>query len=251
MGATVFSAGGIPTAVWGEGSDHVILAVHGHQSHKLDGPIAVLAECAAPWQVLSFDLPEHGDWRGVGRRCTTRTGTEDLRKMLDFARKRWARVSLFANSMGVWLSLRAFAREPLEHAWFLSPLVDMERMAGNLMTWFQISEERLRREGVVPTPAGVAVCWEDFRDAREHPVQHWDVPTDILYGGADTVCEPDTVQTFSRRFSCRLEIAEGMEHYFHTPEQMAVYRAWLKRTIEPRRHAPRMAGKGEDNGSLL
>lgn len=231
MEQTVFQIGEIPAAVWGAPSDRVILAVHGHRSHKLDAPIAVLAECAAPGQVLSFDLPQHGDRQNTDRPCMTRTGAEDLRTVLAYARTRWAHVSLFANSLGAWLSLRALEDEPLERAWFLSPLVDMERMAGNLMRWFGISEDRLRREGAVPTPAGPTLYWEDFQDARTSPVRRWAVPTEILYGGADTVCERDTVQAFADRFACRLEIAEGMEHYFHTPEQMAVYRAWLRRTL--------------------
>lgn len=231
MERTVFSIEEIPAALWGPPSDQVILAVHGHQSHKLDEPIGVLAECAAPRQVLSFDLPEHGERRNGSRLCMTRTGVEDLRTVLAFARTRWERVSLFANSLGAWLSLRALEGERLERAWFLSPLVDMERMAGNLMKWFGISEDRLRREGAVDTPAGSTLYWEDFQDARTRPVARWDIPTEILYGGADAVCERDTVQSFAGRFACRLEIAEGMEHYFHTPEQMAVYRAWLLRTM--------------------
>lgn len=250
MEPSLFSIGGIPAAVWGAPSDQVILAVHGLHSHKLDAPIALLARCAAPGrQVLSLDLPEHGDRRdGADRPCTTRTGVEDLRRVLLFARTRWTCVSLFANSLGAWLSLRAFADEPLEHAWFLSPLVDMERMARNLMRWFRISEERLRREGAVPTPAGAVLYWEDYLDAR--PIRRWDTPTDILYGGADTVCERDTVRSFADRFSCRLEVAEGMEHYFHTPEQMAVYRAWLERTLEARRAERRTEG-GDRDGTVL
>ena len=31
---------------------------------------------------------------------------------------------------------------------------------------------------------------------------------------------------FARRFRCSLTAAEGMEHWFHTPEQLAVLRQW-------------------------
>lgn len=36
----------------------------------------------------------------------------------------------------------------------------------------------------------------------------------------------DTVDRFARRFRCSLTAAEGMEHWFHTPEQLAVLRQW-------------------------
>lgn len=53
----------IPSAVWGPSSEKVILAVHGNLSSKTDTPIRLLAETAVQkgYQVLSFDLPEHGD----------------------------------------------------------------------------------------------------------------------------------------------------------------------------------------------
>ena len=54
---------GIPAVVWGELSHHVLIAVHGNLSHKTDTVIRLLAEAAIPkgLQVLSLDLPEHGD----------------------------------------------------------------------------------------------------------------------------------------------------------------------------------------------
>ena len=54
---------GIPALLWGGPADRLILAVHGSHSSKLDDCIWVLAEEAVPrgYQVLSFDLPQHGE----------------------------------------------------------------------------------------------------------------------------------------------------------------------------------------------
>lgn len=57
------SINNIPAILWGEKSPKLFIAVHGNMSAKDDVPIALLAEEAIPsgYQVLSFDLPEHGD----------------------------------------------------------------------------------------------------------------------------------------------------------------------------------------------
>lgn len=59
----------IPACVWGMASTRVIVAVHGNMASKTDTATAHLAEFAvqAGWQVLSFDLPEHGDRKGRER----------------------------------------------------------------------------------------------------------------------------------------------------------------------------------------
>lgn len=53
----------IPAIIWGEKSSKVIIAVHGNMSNKEDEVIKILAEEATSkgYQVLSFDLPEHGE----------------------------------------------------------------------------------------------------------------------------------------------------------------------------------------------
>ena len=54
---------GIPTLLWGEKSDKVYIAIHGNMSNKEDTVIKILADVVTRkgYQVLSFDLPEHGE----------------------------------------------------------------------------------------------------------------------------------------------------------------------------------------------
>ena len=53
----------IPSIIWGEKSNKVFIAVHGNMSNKEDDVIKILVEKIASkgYQVLSFDLPEHGE----------------------------------------------------------------------------------------------------------------------------------------------------------------------------------------------
>jgi hypothetical protein len=57
-----FKINNIPTVLWGYKSEKIFIAVYGNMSNKEDPVIQILAEEANQkgYQVLSFDLPEHG-----------------------------------------------------------------------------------------------------------------------------------------------------------------------------------------------
>ena len=52
----------IPSMLWGEKSNKIFIAVHGNMSNKEDEVIKILAKkvISKGYQLLSFDLPEHG-----------------------------------------------------------------------------------------------------------------------------------------------------------------------------------------------
>lgn len=220
----------IPAALWGFPSERVIVAVHGAQSSKTDVPFLLLAEAFPHCQILSFDLPEHGDRKDGPIRCKPPVCVRDLSSVLDYAESRWASVGLFAVSMGAYFSLLACRERNICHAWFLSPVVDMERLTRDMMGWFQISETRLEAEGEIPTPMGQTLCWDDYGYIRRHPIDRWPFPTNILRGSGDTLVAEETVSAFTERFSCRLRIAEGAEHWFHTPPELDELSRWLRET---------------------
>lgn len=230
MEPQVFRIGDIPAALWGPPSERVIVAVHGAQSSKTDVPFPLLAEAFSDRQILSFDLPEHGDRRNAPALCKPPVCVRELSAVLDYAESRWTDLSLFAVSMGAYFSLLTCPDRPLSHAWFLSPVVDMERLTRDMMGWFQISEVRLKIEGTIPTPMGQTLYWDDYCYIRRHPVGHWPFPTDILRGSEDTLVAEETVAAFAERFSCRLRSVEGAEHWFHTPSDLEALSAWLRDT---------------------
>ena len=82
---------GIPAVVWGELSHHVLIAVHGNLSHKTDTVIRLLAEAAIPkgLQVLSLDLPEHGDRPKGNPPCKASAAKADLGLVMEYAKSRW------------------------------------------------------------------------------------------------------------------------------------------------------------------
>jgi alpha-beta hydrolase superfamily lysophospholipase len=223
----------IPAILWGDRSDNLFVVVHGNMSNKADDAIVVFAEeaTAIGYQVLSFDLPEHGDRKGETYACKVQNCVQDLNTIMRYAQSLAVSRSVFACSMGVYFSLLAYRYEPLRQCLFLSPVVNMERIINNMMAWFNISESNLKAEKEVSLPIGQTLYWDYYCYVREHPITAWNSPTSILYGSEDNLCEFDVVSEFAKQFRCDLQVMEHGEHYFHTKKQLQVFRQWLQKHI--------------------
>ncbi|MDO5548214.1 MAG: alpha/beta hydrolase [Eubacteriales bacterium] len=219
---------GIPAILWGEPSEKILLAVHGKLGCKEEA--SLLAELVHPhgWQVMSIDLPEHGERKDKKTPLVPGTVVPELNAVLTFLRGHWAQIGLYANSIGAYFSLLAFSEERLAQSLFVSPVLDMTKLIETMMGWAGVTSERLEAEGEIPTAFGETLSWEYFCYAKAHPVSRWDTPTEILYAGTDTLTARDTVDDFSRRFGCGLTVMEDGEHWFHTEEQVAFLRGWLR-----------------------
>ncbi|MBA2864386.1 alpha/beta hydrolase [Methanococcus maripaludis] len=224
---------GIPAILWGEEQDRVFIAVHGNMSSKDDTVIQILSEIAVKngYQVLSFDLPEHGDRKNDKTLCKVDICVNDLEKIMNYAKNRWNTINLFACSMGAYFSLLAYRNENLEKSLFLSPVVDMKRIIQNMMKWFNVTPERLEQEKEIGAPIGQKLYWDYFVYVNEHPIESWNFKTSILYGSKDDLCEYNTIDKFVKQFKCDLEIVESGEHYFHTKEQLNSFENWFEKKL--------------------
>lgn len=223
----------IPAILWGDKSDKLFVVVHGNMSNKADDAIVVFAEEATVigYQVLSFDLPEHGERKGESYACKVQNCVQDLNTIMRYAQTLSNNISVFACSMGAYFSLLAYSHQPLKQCLFLSPVVNMEHIINNMMTWFNISENRLKMEKEVSTPIGQTLYWDYYCYVKEHPISTWNNATSIIYGSADNLCEFEVVSEFAKRFDCDLQVMERGEHYFYTEEQLQFFREWLSRTL--------------------
>lgn len=147
---------GIPAILWGEPADKLFIAVHGNMSSKDDDVIVIFAEEAIDkgYQVLSFDLPEHGERKGEDYACKVQNCVSDLTAIMGYAQTISSNLNVFACSIGSYFSLLAYRDLPLEQYLFLSPILNMERIINNMMAWFDISEGRLEAEKEIKTPIG-------------------------------------------------------------------------------------------------
>lgn len=137
-------------------------------------------------------------------------------------------VYLIANSIGAFFSLVSLADRKIGKAFFISPVVDMEKLISRLMAGANVSEEDLRRDGEIPTASGETLSWEYLCWVREHPV-FWKTPTAILYGGRDCLQPAETVRRFAESTGASLTVMENGEHWFHTSEQMEFLDRWIGR----------------------
>jgi len=110
---------------------------------------------------------------------------------------------LIANSIGAFFSLHAEIGGLVRKAFFISPVVDLEKVNG----------VELHGE------------WLEF--VRSHPVK-WDVPTHILYGSRDCLIPHETIREFAEHHNASLTVMENGEHWFHTEEQMLFLDNWIR-----------------------
>lgn len=229
-----FKIDNIPAILWGEKKEKLFIAVHGNMSNKEDVVIQILAEEAIKkgYQVLSFDLPEHGERKGDSTPCKVQFCVNDLTTIIDYAKEYWKEINLFACSMGAYFSLLAYKNDVIKKALFLSPVVNMERIIENMMKWFNVTPESLKEEVMIETPIGEKLYWDYFCYVKDNPINIWNTDTCIMYGAKDDLCEFETINYFVHKFNCDLEIVELGEHYFHTEEQLSVFKNWLTKRIK-------------------
>ena len=216
----------IPAVLYGEDSDRVYLFVHGKCGHKEEAAAFAEVVCPQGWQVLSIDLPEHGSRKGETDTFDPWHAVPELQALLAYAKAHWSRIALRANSIGAWFSMLAFQDEPLEKSLFVSPVLDMTALIRQMMGWAGVTEAELESKETIATDFGETLSWQYFQFAKAHPIERWSCPTAILYAGQDHLTPRQIVDGFVERFRCALTVMEDGEHWFHTPEQLAVLRRW-------------------------
>ena len=227
---------GIPALVYGAASDKVYICVHGKMGSKRDADGFAQIAVARGWQVLSFDLPDHGDRRcepvpgEVKNRCTVFDGLRDLGIILEYARECWEKLALFGCSIGAYFSLMTFQEDTFEKCLFQSPVVDMPHLIGKMFMWFGVDAQRLEREGEIETPVDV-LSWPYYSYAVAHPVQKWTSETHILYAECNELQDADVMRDFAEKFGCCLTVAPGCNHAFMGDGQPERVRAWLIENI--------------------
>jgi hypothetical protein len=136
-------------------------------------------------------------------------------------------VTLVANSIGAFFSMNALADKPVKQAYFISPIVNMEKLICNMMMWAGVSEDELHEKKTVPTNFGETLSWEYLCYVRENPIE-WRIPTKILYGSNDNLTSLETMREFAQKIGAPLTVMDGGEHWFHTAEQMAFLDKWVR-----------------------
>jgi pimeloyl-ACP methyl ester carboxylesterase len=153
---------------------------------------------------------------------------QEIRIAVKELKRRFENIILIANSIGAFFSMNASIDEMIQKAYFISPIVDMEKLITDMMKWANVTEQELESKGMIHTDFGEDLSWEYLNYVRCHSIE-WRVPTQILYGEKDQLTSLATIKDFAERHHAELTVMENGEHWFHTEEQMAFLDDWIRR----------------------
>ena len=167
-------------------------------------------------EVIGFDYRATATWEAK----------EEFLQFFTEQRKHCNSLTLVANSIGAFFSMSSLDETLIDKAYFISPVVDMEKLIGNMMIWANVTEQELFEKLEIPTEFGETLSWNYLTYVREHPFS-WHVSTCILYGAHDNLTSVEIMSAFAKRIGAELTVMPNGEHWFHTEEQMRFLDDWL------------------------
>lgn len=153
-----------------------------------------------------------------------------LKSAYENTAKKYDSISVIANSIGAYFTMNSLHDCKFEKALFISPIVNMEKLIYDMMSWANVTEEELCKKGEIPTDFGETLSWGYLQYVKKNPI-NWTAETKILYGGHDNLTSRNTIEDFAKKHSSVLTIMENGEHWFHTPEQVDFLDKWMKEYI--------------------
>lgn len=168
------------------------------------------------YDVFGFDYKGNTPWD------TKDEFIQEYRKL----KNKYIQVYILANSIGAFFTMCALQNENVEKAYFISPILNMEKLILDMMLWSSVTEKELKEKKTIPTNFGENLSYDYLEYVRNNPIK-WDIPTEILYAGKDNLTSLDTVNEFVKTSNANLTIMEDGEHWFHTQRQLDFLDKWL------------------------
>ena len=152
---------------------------------------------------------------------------KEFSNFIDNIYTKYKKISIIANSIGAYFTMISLSNKDIEKAFFISPIVDMEKLIIDMMILQNITEEELYKKKEIKTSFGETLSWKYLTFVRENPIE-WNVLTYILYGKKDNMTSYETILNFTFKSRANLTIMKDGEHWFHTDEQMEFLDNWIK-----------------------
>lgn len=197
---------------------HALLYIHGKGGSAAETDS--FANCCDGYELIGVDYDIYLPWETP----------QFIRAAFTEAAAQYPAVSILANSIGAYFAMLGLFDCPVQKALFISPVLDMEKLIQTMMGWAQVTEQELCEREEIPTNFGETLSIHYLNYVRQHPVR-WEIPTEILYGELDNMTSSETVAEFARTHHAGLTVMPGGEHWFHTPEQVAFLKEWLRQAL--------------------
>ena len=196
-----------------------ILYIHGKGGSAEEA--SRYARLCAGRKVVGLDYHDEAPWIAV----------PEIREAFDVLAREQGSVCLLANSIGAYFAMSALGDRLVSRAFFISPVVDLEKLIVGMLSRAGIAEAELEKQGDIRTDSGEVLSWQYLSYVREHPIS-WDVETHVLYGEHDSLIPFGAVEAFAKEHEATLTVMPNAEHWFHTAEQMAFLDDWLTGHLE-------------------
>lgn len=193
----------VPVLLYGDLADRVLIYIHGQGGRKEEAESFAEIATNYGWQVISVDLPEHGERKDKARFVPWEIIPE-LQKIMKSAKENWKVIGIYACSIGAYFSIQAFQNTKPDICLLVSPVLDMEDMISNMMLQAQVTEEQLKERQEIKTETGVVLSCKYLCWVREHPVKSICKETNMSLGAfamlpsIETIClegiDPDVME---------------------------------------------------------
>ena len=165
-----------------------------------------------PWETGKGRSSESHQACLNGRVVTELDAVKEIRIAVEELKGKYENVILIANSIGAFFSMIATPHfdhrsknagidDMIQKAYFISPIVNMDKLITDMMKWANVSEQELESKGVIHTDFGEDLSWDYLSYVRNHPIT-WSVPTQILYGSNDHLTSLETITDFASIHNC-------------------------------------------------
>ena len=192
----------------------LVVYIHGKggSAEEAEHYKAIFPDC----DIIGLDYKSQNPWEAK----------EEFAHDWDEQSKGYERVILIANSIGAFFAMSSLGDKHIDKAYFISPIVNMEKLIKDMMMWANVTEKELEERLEIDTDFGETLSWEYLCYVRKHPIV-WNVPTCILYGEKDNLTSRETISGFTERIGAELTVMKNGEHWFHTKEQMQFLDDWI------------------------
>ena len=140
-------------------------------------------------------------------------------------------VLVIANSLGAFYATEYLSDFKINRALFISPIVSMFQNIIDIMSMYDIKDKELEEKKFITLEDGTVLSY-DFYQHVSNDEDHWEVPTEILYGAYDDVVYTGSMLEFLENHPlARLTIKSDSEHYFASEEEKEFIKDWALRVL--------------------
>ena len=170
------------------------------------------------YDIYGFDYKSENPWEAE---C-------EFKEYFQKLSHKYTSITVIASSLGAYFFMVSGAGEKIRKAFFVSPIVNMERLIQDMMKHADVSDEDLKAKSIIHLSEGEVLSWDYLVWVRNHPIV-WNTPTFILYGEKDHFQSLETMKTFAEEIGADLTVMPNGEHWFHTEEQNEFRKTWLNK----------------------